>query len=111
MPSESASSTIPKQVGAPASEAKLSPEAAEYRKHLAQLEAQSQDAYDKAVITLSAGALGVSLAFLRDIVGPAGTHDLSLALVAWISWTVSLASVLWSFYSSRAALRWTIRRG
>lgn len=110
MPSESASSTILQQITAPVAEAELSPEAAEYRKHLAQLESQSQESYDKTVIALSGGALGFSLVFLKDVAGPAGLQDLQLVVLAWLYWTTSLGCVLWSFYSSRAALRWTIRK-
>jgi hypothetical protein len=110
MPSESAASTISQQITAPAAEVELSPQTAEYRKQLAQLETQSQESYDKTVIALSGGALGFSLVFLKDVAGPAGVQDLSLVVLAWLYWTISLGCVLWSFYSSRAALRWTIRQ-
>lgn len=39
----------------------------EYRQTLINLEQQMQSTYDKAVMTLSGGALGISLAFLKDV--------------------------------------------
>lgn len=110
MRTDSASDATPQPVAGSAPEAELSPEAMEYRKRLGELESQAQDSYDKAVITLSGGALGLSLIFVKDVAGPTGLPHLHLALTAWLLWTISLGCVLWSFYSSRAALRWTIRK-
>lgn len=77
----------------------------EYRAALQQLEQKAQDAYDHAVLALSGGALGVSLAFLKDIVKPDNAQDTWLAGFAWGAWCVSLACTLWSHYSSTRALR------
>jgi hypothetical protein len=40
-----------------------------YRKHLVDSCQKSQEAYDKAVLALSAGALGVTINFVKDIIG------------------------------------------
>jgi hypothetical protein len=63
---------------------------------------KSQDAYDKTVLALSAGALGVTISFVKEIVGG---HPvlLRLLLVAWICWGISCATVLYSHFSSVAA--------
>ena len=75
----------------------------QYRALLVQTWQKTQDDIDKAILTLSAGALGVSFAFLKDIVGPAGAHKSGLLLAAWLSWTVSCALTLLSFFTSRHA--------
>jgi hypothetical protein len=74
----------------------------DYRKHLVDTRQKSQDAYDKTVLALSAGALGVTINFVKKIVGshPASTR---LLLLAWICWGVSCATVLYSHFSSVAA--------
>jgi hypothetical protein len=74
----------------------------DYRKHLVDTRQKSQDAYDKTVLALSAGALGVTISFVKEIVGG---HPvlLRLLLVAWICWGISCATVLYSHFSSVAA--------
>ncbi len=42
---------------------------AAYRQHLVDAEQQMQAEYDKAVLVLSGGAIGLSMTFLKDIVG------------------------------------------
>jgi hypothetical protein len=49
-------------------------EAQQYRALLVQTWQKTQDDIDKAILSLSGGALGVSFVFLKDIVGPAGAH-------------------------------------
>ncbi len=64
----------------------------------------SQSDYDKAALTLSGGALGVSIAFVKDIIGSnAGRHCWLMA--AWLPWGISCASVLVSYYTSARAHR------
>lgn len=83
---------------------------AEYRQHLVSAEQKSQDDYDKAVVLLSGGALGVSFAFVKDIVGSGGVFVPSLLVCAWTLWALSAAAVLSSYFVSRLALRRTIRQ-
>ena len=77
----------------------------EYRAHLVMVEEKSQEAFDKAVLSLTGGALGISMAFLSDIVGPGPAFGPNLLLVAWICWVLSITSIFWSFYTSRLAHR------
>jgi hypothetical protein len=74
----------------------------DYRRHLVETRQKSQDAYDKTVLVLSAGALGVTINFVKEILGG---HPVSTAflLLAWICWGVSCATVLYSHFSSVAA--------
>lgn len=80
----------------------------DYRRLLQELENKAQDEYDKTVIMLSTGALGLSFTFLKDIVNLKEAHSMYLMMGAWICWAISSSSVLYSFYSSRQALRQAI---
>jgi hypothetical protein len=81
-----------------------------YRGRLLELEQQMQLSYDKAVMALSGGALGLSLSFIKDIVDEPPLHAPRWLLAAWICWGVSVTCVLCSFYSSSMALRRTVRQ-
>jgi hypothetical protein len=61
----------------------------------------SQD-YDKAVMTLAAGALGLSLAFIDDI-APEPKHVWAIA-IAWTLLSVSLLLIFVSFLTSQGAI-------
>lgn len=81
----------------------------EYRKLLQDLETKAQEQYDKTVLMLSGGALGVSFTFLKDIVSLDSAIHIWLLIIAWSAWTLSCSAVLWSFYSSRLAMRQAIK--
>ena len=78
---------------------------AEYRGLLTQTEQKSQAEFDKGVLALSGGALGLSFAFLKNIVGAGEIIHAGFLLAAWIMWAASSASVLISFFVSTLALR------
>ncbi len=59
----------------------------------------SQD-FDRAVMTLAGGGLGVSIAFVRDI-APHPTHKWMLG-VGWLGFTLSLVCVFVSLLTSQA---------
>lgn len=80
----------------------------EYRQWLVAAEQKSQDEFDKAVLSLSGGALGISFAFLKDIVGTQPLIQPAFLLVAWTTWGLSILAVLASYYLSHLALRRTI---
>lgn len=82
----------------------------EYRRWLVAAEQKSQEDYDKTVLSLSGGALGVSFIFVKDVVGAASVQYPSFLLAAWLLWAVSSFSVLLSFFMSRLALREAIRQ-
>jgi hypothetical protein len=82
----------------------------EYRRTLQAAEDASHSEYDKAVIALSGGALGITFAFLKEIVARTGTADLLWLMVAWIMWALSLASILGSFYTAGKANRRAIQQ-
>lgn len=81
----------------------------EYRELLQRLENESQQSYDKAVMTLSGGALAVSFAFVKDFVPLEGANSLLFLIAAWIAWGLSLAATLLSHFFSTYALRSMIK--
>ena len=83
----------------------MEPEARKlYRKHLVETRHASQTNYDNAVLALAGGALGVSISFIKDIVGdPKQAQWMPFLMAAWILWGISCASVLYSHFASVAA--------
>ncbi|MCC5099088.1 MULTISPECIES: hypothetical protein [Xanthomonas] len=77
----------------------------EYRQWLVVAEQKAQEDYDKTVLTLSGGALGISFAFVKDIVGQNPIQNSSWLVAAWILWALSTSAMLGSFFVSRLALR------
>ena len=76
----------------------------EYRQHLVLARQKAQEDYDKTLIYLSGGALGISFAFIDKLTdGPPFAWQ-CLLFIAWGSWIASLVIMLLSFRSSRAAL-------
>ena len=81
----------------------------EYRNQLISAEQKAQDDFDKTILSLSSGALGISFVFLKDIIGNAPVSNF-LLVIAWLSWALSSTSVLVSFYLSHKALRYAIKQ-
>ena len=86
------------------------PELSDYRKHLITAEQKSQEDFDKTVLSLSAGALGISFVFLKDVIGPNQILKPDLLFGAWIAWGMSNLCVLFSYYLSQQALRKAIQQ-
>ncbi len=78
------------------------------RKDYVESEHHAQDQFDKAVLTLSGGAFGVSFAFMNDVVGD-DPHYLLWILLAWSAWGLSITLILITFYTSNEAFRRAIR--
>ena len=78
---------------------------AEYRKWLVAAEQKSQEDFDKTVLSLSGGALGISFVFLKDVIGPQPIVLSCFLLAAWLAWAFSTFAVLTSYYLSHLALR------
>jgi len=82
----------------------------EYRKAILEAEPRSQQAFDKTVMALSSGALGVSFAFVDKIVRPGSPVAMSYIAAAWFCWVGSLTLVLVSHYFSALAMRKTVKQ-
>jgi len=81
-----------------------------YRSWLIETERKAQEDFDKTVISLSGGALGISFAFVKDIVGNKPLTNSRFLMGSWIAWGVSVTCVLASFYFSQQALRRAIKQ-
>jgi hypothetical protein len=81
-----------------------------YRNSLISIEQKSQDDFDKAVLSLSGGALGITFVFLKDVVGIGPLNYKSCLFWAWICWGVSVTATLFSYALSNFSLRKTIQQ-
>ena len=72
------------------------------RKLLVDVFLQGFHSFDKAVLTLSAGAFGLSLAFLSQIAPTIKSGTLSFLILSWIFFSVSIVCTLISFVTSRS---------
>jgi len=80
---------------------------AEYRNHLSSARENASRDYDKALLTLASGALGISLVFVHDV----APHPRNTAWLGW-SWAMfglSLLCVVASLLTSQSALRHAIQ--
>ena len=82
----------------------------EYRNNLIQAEQKSQDDYDKSIISLSGGALGISLVFYKEVIGGKTLNCPDLLVWSWGIWAASIAIVVVSYFLSRLALRKAIEQ-
>jgi len=64
------------------------------RKRLTDLHEKATDAFDRAVMTLAGGALGISLAFIHDVAPH--PRDTWVMGVSWLLFVASLVLILLS---------------
>lgn len=76
----------------------------DYRKHLVEARQKAQEDFDKTVLSLSGGALGISFAFVKDIAGPGQAMSPYWLVTAWFCWAASSAFILVSYFMSHVAL-------
>lgn len=88
----------------------MADELKEYRDHLVKADQKSQEDFDKTLITVATGSLGVSLVFMRDFVGEGPAESPLIIFVGWGLLAASVGCVLFGFYLSRFALRKAIRQ-
>lgn len=82
------------------------PKRAEYveeRRALVDAEREAAQSFDKFMVTLSAGAFGLSITFVRELTN--NPQSLWLLRSAWGAFGLSLCAILASFLLSQAALR------
>lgn len=81
-----------------------------YRDFLIAADQKASEAYDKTIMTLSGGALGLSVTFLKDIVGDSKRVSVCWLEASWMCLTVSLLLILASMLFSQWALRKAINQ-
>jgi hypothetical protein len=77
----------------------------EYRNHLVSAGQKAQEDFDKTVITLSGGALGISFVFIKDYLGENPIKDHCYLIASWVCWGLSVTVILVSYYFSIIALK------
>lgn len=82
----------------------------EYRNGLIQAEQKSQDDYDKSIVSLSGGALGLSIIFFKEVLGGKAPVHSEILVYSWVAWASSIATVVLSYFLSRLALRKAIEQ-
>lgn len=82
----------------------------DFRKILLDRELRIGEGFDKTLITLSGGALGLTVTFVKDVVGPGQIVCASWLLAAWVLWSVSLTSILAAYYFGQLAYRRAIEQ-
>lgn len=86
-----------------------SEELAAYRDWLVKVEHEASKDFDKAVMTLAAGALGISIAFVRYVAPtPVSGSTVWLGL-SWTLFALSLVAILVSFLTSQFDLRRAVK--
>lgn len=76
----------------------------QHRADLLKLREQAEAAYDRTLMALSGGALGISFTFVKQFVGDGPLLHTWYLWLAWMGWGMSLACVLVSHYTSGLAL-------
>src|SRR5579871_2484192 len=77
----------------------------EERRGLIEQEAEQSRSYDKAILTMTAGGLGLSLTFIKDIVPDFAACTSWLLYLGWALLVTSLLTTLCSFRASVQAFR------
>ena len=82
----------------------------DYRNMLEGYAFEAANAYDKAIMSLSGGALGISFAFIKNIVKNPAPETIIWLWYAWLSLGVSLAAVIISMLFGQRAIRVAINQ-
>lgn len=75
----------------------------EYRAQLVAGRQQVIDNYEKTLLTLTTGALALSITFVKDILDGAPASAVSWLLTAWGCWTCTIVLMITSYYLSPIA--------
>ena len=78
----------------------------ELKKYIGQGILSTAEQYDKAILALSGGAFGVSIAFLKDIAPAFEEGTRCWLIIAWVAFVAAICSSLTSFLVSISAFRY-----
>ncbi|WP_395747275.1 hypothetical protein [Prosthecobacter sp.] len=82
-------------------------EMAAYRRTLLGHESVMQSEFDKYILTLSSGALTLSIALLKEVLNQHWVAS-NWLISAWIAWSASICCMVISFLTSAKAMRTTV---
>lgn len=88
----------------------MADELEDYRKHLAAAEQKAQEDFDKTLIALAGGGLGVSFTFVDKFLNGHVPSAVPFLYYSWIVWSASLLVVFTSYFCSIRALRRALRQ-
>ena len=77
----------------------------EYRRELTVKQNSNSENYDKNILTLSSAGLGLSLAFIKDIVPRQEMTDQGTLLLSWLFFGLAIIATLVSFQFSQLAIQ------
>lgn len=77
----------------------------EERKLLIEALREGSRTFDKAILTVSSGAFGLTIAFMKEIAPEPFQNTLWLIATSWICFSISLIVILLSFLFSQIACR------
>lgn len=81
----------------------------EYRKFLEQCETEATSDFDKTTVTLSAGALGLAIAFLKEVPPNTARWAFQVFAGSMVALVVSVLGVLLSLMASRKSMRYELQ--
>ena len=82
---------------------------AETRRDLLTRQLSNSERFDGAVLTLSSGALGLSLAFIKDIVPLCKAQWRPLLIASWVLLVLAIFSTMVSFLASQKGIKTQLR--
>ena len=68
-------------------------------------ELSNSENYDKAILAYASGGLGISLAFIKDVVPLSSASCLLLLELSWFSWVLAIVVVVISFQTSQYGIQ------
>jgi hypothetical protein len=81
-----------------------------YKDEESEEEMKSLEVYDKSILTLSGGALGLSFVAIKDYLSLRGGAGAGLIVLALLCWALSVSCALFSSVSTREAIRSVMER-
>lgn len=85
-------------------------ELSKYRQQLIETEQKIGDNFLKTILALSGGALGLSFAFIKNVIGDGPMVSSTVLIGSWSLLTISLAAVLLSLYLGTVSYRYAIKQ-
>lgn len=88
----------------------MNEESNNYRNYLISSRQKVQETIDKFLISISSGALGISIIFISNIIKDKEIYGKELLMTSWLLYVITLIAVISSFFTSGLAFRYAIRQ-